>query len=204
MHSNKDYILLSLYYHVYYDVSLTFFLANPVYDNCPAFISHSIEQVQRRAALACTGAYRDTSCVLAKRVGMAYPSKRRKYYKICQMYKLQNKISPACMVGHLPLNRADHAYALRNNNDIRVPLSRTISFRNSFIPSSIRLWNAVDPSIQNCSSLSSFKRHLRNSKFSTVFLRKRQRSSLSRTHKNGPQRTKSTQTQIQLHASCIM
>ena len=26
-----------------------------IYDNCPAFISHSIEQVQRRAALACTG-----------------------------------------------------------------------------------------------------------------------------------------------------
>ena len=69
------------------------------------------------------------------------------------------------MVGHLPLNRADHVYALRNNNDIRVPLSRTISFRNSFIPSSIRLWNAVDPSIQNCSSLSTFKRHLRNSNF---------------------------------------
>ena len=99
--------------------------------------------------------------------GIPWPtlSKRREYYQICQMYKLQNKISPAYMVGHLPLNRADHVYALRNNNDIRVPLSRTISFRNSFIPSSIRLWNAVDPSIQNCSSLSSFKRHLRNSNF---------------------------------------
>ena len=91
---------------------------------------------------------------------MAYPLKTysREYYKICQMYKLQNKIIPAYMVGHMPLSRADHAYALRNNNDIRVPLSRTISFRNSFIPSSIRLWNAVDPSFQNCSSLSSFKK----------------------------------------------
>ena len=137
-----------------------------IYDNCPAFISHSIEQVQRRAALACTGAYRDTSHVsLLKELGWPTLSKRREYYKICQMYKLQNKISPAYLVGHLPLNRADHAYALRNKNDIRVPLSRTISFRNSFIPSSIRLWNAVDPSIQNCSSLSSFKRHLRNSNF---------------------------------------
>ena len=29
MHSNKDYILLSLYYHVYYDVSLTFFFGSP-------------------------------------------------------------------------------------------------------------------------------------------------------------------------------
>ena len=29
------------------------------------------------------------------------------------MYKLQNKISPAYMIGHLPLNRADHVYALK-------------------------------------------------------------------------------------------
>ena len=119
-----------------------------IYDNCPAFISDSTEQVQRRAALTCTGAYHDTSHVsLLKELGWPTLSKRREYYKICQMYELQNKISPAYMVGHLPLNRADHAYALRNNNDIRVPLSRTISFRNSFISSSIRLWNAVDPSI---------------------------------------------------------
>ena len=41
-----------------------------IYDNRPAFISHSIEQVQRRAALACTGAYRDTSHVsLLKELG---------------------------------------------------------------------------------------------------------------------------------------
>ena len=137
-----------------------------IYDNCPVFISHSIEQVQRRAALACTGAYRDTSHVsLLKELGWPTLSKRREYYKICRMYKLQNKISPAYMVGHLPLNRTDHVYALRNNNDIRVPLSSTIFFRNSFIPSSIQPWNAVDPSIQHCSSLSTFKRHLRNSNF---------------------------------------
>ena len=46
-----------------------------IYDNCPAFISHSIEQVQRRAA--CTGTYRDTSHVsLLKELGWPTLSKR--------------------------------------------------------------------------------------------------------------------------------
>ena len=84
-----------------------------IYDNCPTFISHSIEQVQRRAALACNGA-------LLKEVGMAYPLKTQRILQ--NLYKLQNQISPAYMVGHLPLNRADHVYVLINNNDIRVPL----------------------------------------------------------------------------------
>ena len=68
-----------------------------------------------------------------------------------------SSISSGYMVGHLPQNRADHAFTLRNNNDIREPLSRAISFRNSCIPSCIRLWNAVDPSIQNYSALSTVK-----------------------------------------------
>ena len=87
------------------------------------------EQVQRRAALACTGAYRDTSHVsLLKELGWPTLSKRREYYKICQMYKLQNKSSPAYMVGHLPLNRADNVYALKNNNDICVPLFQKLIY----------------------------------------------------------------------------
>ena len=32
-----------------------------IYDNCHAFLADSIDQVQRRAAQACTGTYRDTS-----------------------------------------------------------------------------------------------------------------------------------------------
>ena len=93
------------------------------------------------------------SCVLAKRVGMAHPHKTQRI-----LPNLLNQISPSYMVCHPPLNRADHVYALRNNNDIREPLSRNISFRKTFIPFSMLLWNAVNHNIQNCSSLSTFKR----------------------------------------------
>ena len=80
------------------------------------------------------------------------------YYKICQMYKLLNNTSPAYLVSHLPLNRVDNAHALSNNNDIRVPLSRTLSHRKSFLPSTIRLWTALDLNIQHSTSLFTFKR----------------------------------------------
>ncbi|KAK2144373.1 hypothetical protein LSH36_763g00017 [Paralvinella palmiformis] len=75
-----------------------------IYDNCPAFVAHSIEQVQRRAALACTGAYRNTiHAILLKELGWPTLSKRRESHKICQMYKLLSNISPAYLVCRLPL-----------------------------------------------------------------------------------------------------
>ncbi|KAK2154732.1 hypothetical protein LSH36_259g04053 [Paralvinella palmiformis] len=129
-----------------------------IYDNCPTFVAHSIEQVQRRAALAWTGAYRDTThAILLKELRWPILSKRREYYDTCQMYKLLNNISPAYLVSHLPLNRVDNVHALRNNNDIRVLLSRTLSYRKLFLPSTIRAWNALDLNIQLSRSLFTFK-----------------------------------------------
>ena len=63
-----------------------------VYDNCPAFISHLLEQSQRTAALVCTGAYKDTSMrQLLREVGWPTLSKRREYYKLRQFYNDQHK-----------------------------------------------------------------------------------------------------------------
>jgi len=129
-----------------------------IYDNCPTFVAHSIEQVQRRAALACTGAYRDTiHAILLKELGWLSLSKRREYYKFCRMYKVLSNISPAYLVSRLPLNRVDTVHALRNNNDIRVLLSRILSYRKLFLPSTNRAWNALDLNIQLSRSLFTFK-----------------------------------------------
>ena len=120
-----------------------------VYDNCPAVLSHLIERTQRQAALACTGAYRDTSHVtLLNELGWPTLSKRRDYYKLCQLYKLVNNISPSYLIEYLPIN-VEHDYGLRNNNDIRLPHTRTLSYRNSFFPSAIRLWNGTNMGTRN-------------------------------------------------------
>lgn len=48
-------------------------------------------------------------------------------------------------------------YALRNNNNFAIPVSRTAVFTNSFLPSTLRDWNALSQDVRNASSLSLFK-----------------------------------------------
>ena len=66
-----------------------------IYDNCQAFISHTLEQSQRTAALACTWSYRDTShSKLLSESGWPTLAKRREYYKLCQLLKMVHGMSP--------------------------------------------------------------------------------------------------------------
>ena len=51
---------------------------------------------------------------------------------------------------------ANYDYNLRNN-EMQLIYSRTESFRSSFFPASFRLWNKLEPSVRNASSLSKFK-----------------------------------------------
>ena len=95
-----------------------------VYDNCQAFISPTLEQCQRTAALACTGAYRDTSLSkLLSELGWPTLVKRREYYKLCQLIKLVHTMSPTYMTDSFMVQRADHNhnYDLRNEGDLRIP-----------------------------------------------------------------------------------
>ena len=57
-------------------------------------------------------------------------------------------------------NNHDTGYALRNEN-LRYPIPSTTSFKNSFFPSTIDLWNNLDDTLANCTSLYSFKRELK-------------------------------------------
>ena len=122
-----------------------------VYDNCQAFISHTIEQCQRKAALACTGAYRDTShSKLLSELGWPTLAKTREYYKLCQLSKLVHTMSSTYMTDIFMVQRADHNhnYDLRNEGDLRVPYTRTVGYRRSFYPSTTRLWNELSVLIQ--------------------------------------------------------
>jgi hypothetical protein len=81
------------------------------------------------------------------------------------MYKIQNNLAPqylrqACppLVGTLT------DYNLRNAGNIVIPPGRLTSYFNSYMPSSIRLWNTLDRGIRNRQSLDSFKYHLKKSK----------------------------------------
>ena len=38
-------------------------------------------------------------------------------------------------------------YNLRNRNDFVIPFPRFCSFENSYIPSTLKLWNELDPQV---------------------------------------------------------
>ena len=56
-----------------------------------------------------------------------------------------------------PLVQNASCYNLRNSNDTQTIASRTTLFYNSFLPSSIRDWNRLNPDIRNAGTLDAFK-----------------------------------------------
>ena len=80
-------------------------------------------------------------------------------------YKIINGLAPQHLCNNINnyVNVTDHRYTFRNNN-IQQIFSKTKTFRASYFPCSIRLWNALPPSVRNVDSLSQFKCKLNNSK----------------------------------------
>ena len=66
-----------------------------------------------------------------------------------------------CNILNSYVNVTDHRYTFRNNN-IQQIFSRTETFRASYFPCSIQLWNALPQSVKNIDS--QFKCKLNNSK----------------------------------------
>ena len=56
-------------------------------------------------------------------------------------------------------------YLLRNGSDIIIPFCRLSITYDSFIPSTIRQWNSLNPSLRNVDSIVKFKTELRKQKY---------------------------------------
>ena len=54
------------------------------------------------------------------------------------------------------------SYNLRNQTDYSNPFNRLQLYRNSFFPSSIKLWNNLTPEIRSAPTVSNFKKSLIN------------------------------------------
>jgi len=60
-----------------------------------------------------------------------------------------------------PENHENVNYNLRNNQNIKLPYSRLESFKRSFIPFSINLWNRLKVDVRLSQSISEFKNALK-------------------------------------------
>ena len=93
---------------------------------------------------------------MTKRNGKLY-KKRRTKHKLCQLYKMINGLTPAYLQQLIPetvqqLSR----YSLFETHKTSLPVSRTVTYSTSFLPSTIRDWNSLSTDLKNAASISSF------------------------------------------------
>ena len=133
-----------------------------VFDNCTNHESFCLEQVQRRAAILCTGSFKRSSYNrLLRELGWDTLQNRRTNSKLV-LFKILNNLTPNYLKELIPpLVQTATPYSLRTQANFRIPFSRTNLLKRSFIPSTLRLWNSLDMQTRDSKSLNSFKYKLK-------------------------------------------
>lgn len=139
---------------------------NTVWDNCSVENKRALENIQIEALRIVTGGtkvcsiqklYDDTKCETL--------SKRRYEQKLCHLYKIINGATPVYLHRLLPPRvQQISRYPLRNSDDFSTPISHTVTYSTSFIPSTIRDWNALSQNIKDAQTLNSFKLKLKGTR----------------------------------------
>lgn len=130
-----------------------------IWDNCSFDNKRKIENIQTEALRIVTGGtklcstqklYDETNCETL--------TKRRYKQKLCLLYKIINGLTPNYLYELLPPRVQQFSrYPLRNADDFSIPVSRTVTYSTSFIPSTVKDWNALGQYIKDTSTLNSFK-----------------------------------------------
>ena len=133
-----------------------------VWDNCTQEQSGLIESVQYEAARIITGLRKGTSRVkLYSELGWDSLQNRRKKQKLILMFKALQGELPNYMTENIMSHiNQEPNYNLRNLRIFTTPQCRTKSYKESFFPSVLDLWNHLDNDTRNGISLSSFRNKL--------------------------------------------
>ncbi|XP_072023338.1 uncharacterized protein [Amphiura filiformis] len=113
-----------------------------------------LEMVQRRFARFVYGDYRTTSSVTAMLNQLQWPTlqERRAQTKVVMMFRIVNHLVDVPHTYLIP------TIALRGHSmRYLIPFARTVVYRQSFFPDTIRLWNNLPQDLINCTSVAGFK-----------------------------------------------
>ncbi len=115
-----------------------------LYDNCTTILKNRVEQIQKRAAVICTGAFRITSYSrLLDELGWNSLEDRRAMARRTLLYKMNHDLVPTYLTSLIPQTVAARVgnYVLRNAGDFTVIRTKKTQFYQSFLPKTIREWN---------------------------------------------------------------
>ena len=132
-----------------------------IYDNCTCGEAELLESVQLDAARVCTGALWNTSKYkLLEELGWATLSTRRKFFKLCTLFKMHHDLLPEYLSrGRLIIAGDVSRYPLRNSKNWRVPFARTNKYKLSFYRSAISAYNDLSKECLNIDNLHKLKKH---------------------------------------------
>ena len=118
-----------------------------------------LEQVQRQAARFATGNYhsRDPGCVTSMLHQLAWEplQHRRARNKVIVLYKITNYLVEV-PVHHL-IQYTTSSTRGSSANNIRQITTRIDVYKYSFLPSTIKMWNSIPPTMRTSTSLDSFR-----------------------------------------------
>ena len=119
-------------------------------------LANKIESVQYNAALAITGAIRGTSKEkLYQELGFESLKDRRWLRRLFYLYKIVSTKQHAYLYDLVP----PFQRSSRNKGCIYEPFCRTVSYKNSFLPYTIKEQNKLSPEIRNAETYASFRKN---------------------------------------------
>lgn len=118
-----------------------------------------LDNIQLEAMRIVTGAtYRARIKSLFDETAWNSLQERRENQVLCMLFKIMNNLSPVYLSGILlRLQGTEPRYNLRNNLNLRPPYTKTETYRNSFFPFAIRIWNLLPLEKKQKKSFSEFK-----------------------------------------------
>jgi hypothetical protein len=88
--------------------------------------------------------------ILLQECGWETLEERRNKHKILLFHKMVNKTVPEYLSNLVPSSFGQtHQYSTRNHSNLVHVHSRTAYYKNSFLPSTIRLWNELPANIKS-------------------------------------------------------
>ena len=136
--------------------------ADIVWDNIPDYLTQSLENLNIEAARIVTGGTKLSSRqLLYEETGWETLKSRRSKHKLIKFHEMVHKHAPEYLCSLIPPTLSEtHQYNTRRTHNIATINCRTSFYQNSFLPSTINLWNNIPVEIRNNSSRNNFKRYL--------------------------------------------
>ncbi len=135
--------------------------ADIVLDSASAASKFKLQSLQTRAARLITGSCpRTNRNPMYKSLSWLSLQNRWDFHKCVIVYKCRNSLAPSYLEKLFTSNDTKHTYNTRHSSQLRSIKTRTTCYHKSFTVSGHKLWNDLPSTIQNCTTLPTFKKAL--------------------------------------------